>query len=219
MVRILPVEYRILYEPSEFVMMKRAKKKFVICYRAASGPGFSDKSWGITSSFSPFSSSLDVDEPFDLDVVISEPGNGARVHSFKALAEFRFNVRYGNAVSDFSDYTFGNRRFRAVNLNFPEHFHVRRLGFRSPDRLPIAEVFFIGSDLGGLSFSDKRRDGPGNIFSASLGNVDVTGKPESAAVILLGSGLIGAAGFRKRLGKIKEAFLPCITRAGYDFKS
>lgn len=198
----LPVKYKygILSESSEFIMMKRTGKKFIICYRAVLGSG---TSWGITSSFSPFSSSLNVDAPFDLDVVISEPGNSVRIHSFKALAEFRFNVCYGNAVPDVGDYTSANRFFMADKLNVPEHFHIRRLDFRSSDRFPIAEVFFMGSDLEGLSFSDKSRDddGPGNIFSASLGNVDVMGKSESAAAILLSSGLISAAGFRKKLGQ------------------
>jgi len=203
-------------------MMKISGKKFIICYRAVSNSGFAGTSWGISSSFSPFSSSVNVDRPFDLDVVISEPGNSVRVHSFRELAEFRFNIRYENAVPDFNTYTSGNRLFLADKLNFPKHFHVRRLGFRSSDRFPIAEVFFIGSDLGGLSFSNKRQggvfgDSSGNIFSADLENIGVTDKPEPAAMLLLGSGLISAAGLRKKMGKIKKAFLPRATEPGYDF--
>jgi len=209
--RNLPAEYGIPSEHSEFIMMKKSGEKVIICYRASSG--IAGTSLGITLSLNPFASSLNVSEPSDLDIIISEPGDGVRVHSFRELAEFRFDIRYETAVPDFSICTGRKELPCSDSLNFPEHSHIWKLGFRSSDRLPVAEVFFIGSGPGSLSFLNKRQagvfgDSPGNIFSAGSGNNGVAGKSEAAAMLLLGSGLIGVAGFRKKLRKIREVSLP-----------
>lgn len=191
-------------------MNRKTNKNLIILCLVCAAVFLCNPAWAITLSFNPSTTSVDVGDLIDLDIVISgmESDN---------LSSFDFNIIYDPAVLTFDSYTLGSELgnigfFEADDLswgdlgggviNLKEFSWLFDFSFQ-PDAFTLATVSFIGSTPGAslLSFSDViLGDDWGFPLTANLesGSVDVSIPiPEPTTVILLGIGVLGLAGFSK----------------------
>ena len=185
---------------------------------------FSSHAWAVSLSFSPSASTVDVGSPFILDVVISNLLNadlGAfdidvsydpSILSFDAYA---LTDNLGEiALGDADDWSFGDLGGGTVNI--AELSLLWDLSFQA-DSFTLASLSFtsVGQGSSGLSFSNAiLGDYWGDSIPATLnvGNIEVmnsansTPVPEPATIFVLGTGLVGLAGVRKKFKKQSTTF-------------
>ena len=195
--------------------MKKLAKTLLICFCVFCSLAFVTKqTWAITLSFNPVNSSGDVGDLFDIDVVISGLEHDD-------LAEFDLNINYNDTVLLFDTYTLGDG-LGDISSGDADDWSWGDIGFGTitlaevswlldfsfqADSFTLATVSFIGNSAGNsaLSFSSViLGDDLGDPLFATLesGSVAVsTPIPEPTTIILLCSGLLGFAGFRKKFKK------------------
>ncbi len=174
----------------------------------------------ISISFDPYDTSTLVGEQFSVDIIVDGLENDD-------LSGFEFDITFDDAILDFDFYTFGQElgsidvsgmdaMNEAMNeakdyslgylgnglINLIEMSFLSDLSFQD-DSFTLATLTFSGASEGrsSLDFSyNWMTDADGDRLNPVLrsGIVDVSAVPEPSAYILLGCGLIGLAGLRKR---------------------
>jgi hypothetical protein len=196
--------------------MKKLAKTFLICfYIFCSLAIVTKQTWAITLSFNPINSSWGVGDLIDIDIVISGLDNDE-------LAVFDMNINYVDTVLLFDEYTLRDglgdissydaedwswEDIGSGTINLAELSWLLDLSFQK-DSFTLATVSFIGDSLGTstLTFSDvilgNYLGDPLFVENLECGSANVSAPiPEPATIILLGSGLIGFTGFRKKFTK------------------
>ena len=164
-----------------------------------------------TLSFNPSDSTIGVGESVDVDIDISGLENDN-------LSAFDFTVEYDSSVLSFDSYEFGDQlgdidNFEAIDAsqgdNLIEVSWLGDFGFQDDD-FTLATLSFTGDSVGEspLSLSDIELyddSWPSGTLNAEPGSgyVEVTAAavPIPSTVLLLGSGILGLAGFRKKCRK------------------
>ncbi len=210
-------------------MMKKQKKRVVICFSAANGTVSSEShKWAMELTFTPSGSSVNDEDAIDLYVILSGLENGVKMNSFKNLAAFDFKIKYDPAVFSFDTYmpeaesgdTDIEKNCRNIGnweKRIPAFSRTASLSNYGKPRQPdftLATISFMGSGFQENDLSDLNitlNEDSENCLSATMGSPcnETSETPESAVrTFFLKRGLIGLARLKSRLkGKYKNSSL------------
>ena len=196
--------------------MHNMSKKMVIIVLAVGMALFCAGSAGAVSLFfSPIDTETDLGSVFDIDIGIS----GLQTED---LSAFRFNINFDDAIISFDSYTLyeGLGDLDALNpiealdysdgdrgagvINIGELSLLSNFSFQDNSFI-LATLTFnaIGVGKTDLSFSNiKLAYDSGDPIASAIGSgsVTVSAVPEPSTYLLLGLGLLGIAGLRKKFG-------------------
>jgi hypothetical protein len=166
-----------------------------------------------TLSFHPSDPDVTIGDSFEIDVVISGL-------EYSDLSAFDIDVLYDHTLMEFEDYHLGDAlgdidSGDAWDLSLGKiaegQIDLSELSFLSdfrsqPDAFTLATLSFVGTHLGTAdlwfseNFSLSDSDEWGSPLTADLGagSVAIHPVPEPGSLVLLGSGLIALAGWRRK---------------------
>lgn len=189
-------------------MNTSGRKLFILCCIACTAPFLCSQAWAITLSFNPATSWIDVGDPIDISIAISGLEN-------ENLSTFDLNINYDAAILSFDKYVLGSGLGDLSNPMEAEDWslgggggtvHLSEISLLldfswQHDSFTLATVSFTGISMGTspLQFSNViLGDEWGNELSATLADGSVNVVPVPTTILLMGSGIAGVLGLRKR---------------------
>lgn len=200
--------------------MKKLKKRILICLCFAhTAVSLNHEALSVGLTFSPSDSSLNTCDSADVDIIVSGPGRGVRMYSFRNIAAFEFNVRYEPERLSYSKYLSEDEHLlypesprdirdkRQPPIDISELSCLWELGRPLPsDTFALATVSIIGTGPENSRpsvFSIRLRGDSENVLSVCMGEgyADAPDRSESVRMFLMGCGMLGLARLKRRLKK------------------